>query len=80
MHSEVSWPGISHVVRVILSHEYCVGFLHLRVSIVFQIRTRAVTCKQMSMITPVQLLLFASRTVSYEDGMILLDDWCVLRG
>ena len=79
MQREVSWPGVSHVKCYPVTC-YCVGFLHLRVSIVFQIRTRAVTCKQMSMITPVQLLLFASRTVSYEDGMILLDDWCVLRG
>jgi len=40
-----------------------------------QIRTRAVSCKQMTMVSPIHLLLFGSRKVEYVDGMIRLDNW-----
>ena len=42
---------------------------------VFQIRTRAVSCKQMTMVSPVQLLLFSSRSVNLVDGAVELDGW-----
>ena len=42
-----------------------------------QIRTRAVSCKQMTMVTPIQLLLFASRTVKSDGEFVLLDSWLV---
>lgn len=42
-----------------------------------QIRTRAVSCKQMTMVTPIQLLLFAARTVKADGEFIQLDSWSV---
>ena len=43
----------------------------------FEIRTRAVSCKQMTMVTPLQLLMFASRTVRSDGEFIQLDSWSV---
>ncbi|XP_014216222.1 dosage compensation regulator [Copidosoma floridanum] len=40
-----------------------------------KIRTRAVSCKQMTMVSPLHLLLFGSRKVEYVDGIIKLDNW-----
>ncbi|XP_015591830.2 dosage compensation regulator isoform X2 [Cephus cinctus] len=40
-----------------------------------KIRTRAVSCKQMTMVSPIHLLLFGSRKVEYVDGMVRLDNW-----
>ncbi|GJQ87202.1 putative ATP-dependent helicase [Trypoxylus dichotomus] len=40
-----------------------------------KIRTRAVSCKQMSMVTPIHLLLFGCRKVDWVDGVIRLDNW-----
>ncbi|CAH1119551.1 unnamed protein product [Phaedon cochleariae] len=40
-----------------------------------KIRTRAVSCKQMSMVTPLHLLLFGSRKVEWVDGVVRLDNW-----
>ncbi|KYN07300.1 PREDICTED: dosage compensation regulator isoform X1 [Cyphomyrmex costatus] len=40
-----------------------------------KIRTRAVSCKQMTMVSPIHLLLFGSRKVEYIDGVIRLDNW-----
>ncbi|KAF2881286.1 hypothetical protein ILUMI_24886 [Ignelater luminosus] len=40
-----------------------------------KIRTRAVSCKQMSMVTPLQLLLFGSRKVEWVDNVVRLDNW-----
>ncbi|KAJ3661223.1 hypothetical protein Zmor_005629 [Zophobas morio] len=40
-----------------------------------KIRTRAVSCKQMSMVTPIQLLLFGSRKIDWVDGVVRLDNW-----
>lgn len=40
-----------------------------------KIRTRAVSCKQMTMVSPLHLLLFGSRKVEYIDNMIRLDNW-----
>jgi len=45
--------------------------------VLMQIRTRAVSCKQMTMVTPVQLLLFAARTVRTDGEFIQLDSWSV---
>jgi len=47
------------------------------VKLLCQIRTRAVSCKQMTMVTPVQLLLFAARTVKTDGEFIQLDSWSV---
>ncbi|XP_056647810.1 dosage compensation regulator isoform X1 [Diorhabda sublineata] len=40
-----------------------------------KIRTRAVSCKQMSMVTPLHLLLFGSRKVDWVDNVVRLDNW-----
>ncbi|XP_001604965.2 dosage compensation regulator isoform X1 [Nasonia vitripennis] len=40
-----------------------------------KIRTRAVSCKQMTMVSPLHLLLFGSRKVEYVDNLIKLDNW-----
>lgn len=40
-----------------------------------KIRTRAVSCKQMTMVTPIHLLLFGSRKVDVVDGLVRLDNW-----
>ncbi|KAI4469545.1 atp-dependent rna helicase [Holotrichia oblita] len=40
-----------------------------------KIRTRAVSCKQMSMVTPIHLLLFGCRKVDWIDGVVRLDNW-----
>ena len=41
-----------------------------------KIRTRAVSCKQMTMVTPLHLMLFASRKVEMlHNGTIRVDNW-----
>ncbi|XP_046383681.1 dosage compensation regulator [Ischnura elegans] len=40
-----------------------------------KIRTRAVSCKQTTMVTPIHLLLFGSRKVDYVDNIVRLDNW-----
>lgn len=44
-----------------------------------QIRTRAVSAKQMTMVTPLQLLIYSSSQVAAQGDMVKVDDWCVLR-
>ncbi|KAJ9594119.1 hypothetical protein L9F63_014435 [Diploptera punctata] len=44
-----------------------------------KIRTRAVSCKQMTMVTPIHLLLFGSRKVEYVDNVVRLDNWINLQ-
>ncbi|XP_020278260.1 dosage compensation regulator isoform X2 [Pseudomyrmex gracilis] len=40
-----------------------------------KLRSRVVSCKQLTMVSPIHLLLFGSRKVDYVDGMIRLDNW-----
>ncbi|XP_017888277.1 dosage compensation regulator isoform X2 [Ceratina calcarata] len=40
-----------------------------------KIRTRAISCKQMTMVSPIHLLLFGSRKVEYVDNVVKLDNW-----
>ena len=40
-----------------------------------QIRTRAVSCKQMTMVNPLQLLMFSQSKVESENGIVRMDDW-----
>jgi len=42
-----------------------------------KIRTGAVSCKQMTMIYPVQCLLFAPCKVQTNESLISIDDWWV---
>jgi hypothetical protein len=53
-------------------------FSNESISLIFEmkIKTRAVSAKQMSMSTPVQLLLFASDQVDVvEPNLVCLDNW-----
>uniref|UniRef100_A0A8C5PZX5 RNA helicase n=1 Tax=Leptobrachium leishanense TaxID=445787 RepID=A0A8C5PZX5_9ANUR len=43
-----------------------------------KIRTRAISAKGMTMVSPLQLLLFASKKVMSDGESILLDDWIIL--
>lgn len=47
----------------------------LKIFFLSQIRTRAVSCKQMTMVSPIHMLLFGSRKVEYVDDVIRLDNW-----
>ncbi|PZC80698.1 hypothetical protein B5X24_HaOG214099 [Helicoverpa armigera] len=40
-----------------------------------KVRTRAISCKQTSMVAPLHLLLFASRKVEWIDNVVRLDNW-----
>uniref|UniRef100_A0A182S772 RNA helicase n=1 Tax=Anopheles maculatus TaxID=74869 RepID=A0A182S772_9DIPT len=40
-----------------------------------KIRTRAVSCKQMSMVTPIHLLLFGCKKVEWCNGLVRIDNW-----
>ncbi|KAK7074165.1 ATP-dependent RNA helicase A, partial [Halocaridina rubra] len=40
-----------------------------------KIRTRAVSCKQMTMVTPIHLMLFGARRVEAVDDLVRLDGW-----
>ena len=44
-----------------------------------KVKTRAMYCKQLTMVTPIQLLLFGSRKVEYVDKMVRLDNWINLQ-
>ncbi|XP_030061320.1 ATP-dependent RNA helicase A isoform X2 [Microcaecilia unicolor] len=43
-----------------------------------KIRTRAISAKGMTMVSPLQLLLFASKKVTSDGEMVMLDDWIKL--
>lgn len=47
----------------------------IHVVLLNQIRTRAVSCKQMTMVNPLQLLMFSQSTVESENGVVKMDDW-----
>ncbi|XP_068879887.1 ATP-dependent RNA helicase A isoform X4 [Aphelocoma coerulescens] len=44
-----------------------------------QIRTRAISAKTMTLVSPLQLLLFASKKVLSDGKLILVDDWIKLK-
>ncbi|XP_035234281.1 ATP-dependent RNA helicase A-like [Stegodyphus dumicola] len=44
-----------------------------------KIRTRAVSCKQMTMITPIHLLLFGCKKVEYVNDCVQVDRWINLK-
>lgn len=69
--------------KAALIHKTSVNCTNLAVSFPYpffvfgeKIRTRAVSCKQMSMVSPIHLLLFASRKVEMVDkNTVRLDNW-----
>lgn len=44
-----------------------------------KVRTRAVSCKQMTMVTPIHLLLFGARKIEYTKEFVELDNWITLK-
>lgn len=42
---------------------------------VCQIRTRAISAKGMTLVSPLQLLLFACKKISSDGDVVELDDW-----
>uniref|UniRef100_T1JBZ2 RNA helicase n=1 Tax=Strigamia maritima TaxID=126957 RepID=T1JBZ2_STRMM len=60
--------------RKVLTTEMKAALIHKS-----SIRTRAVSCKQMTMVTPIHLLLFGSRKVEYVNGIVKLDNWINLK-
>ncbi|XP_027854548.2 dosage compensation regulator isoform X1 [Aphis gossypii] len=44
-----------------------------------KVRTRAVSCKQMTMVTPIHLLLFGARKIEYAKELVQLDNWITLK-
>ncbi|GAB6022002.1 hypothetical protein CHUAL_006154 [Chamberlinius hualienensis] len=44
-----------------------------------KIRTKAVACKDLSVVTPLHLLLFGSRLIESVDGIIRMDEWINLK-
>lgn len=44
-----------------------------------KVRTRAISCKQTTVVTPIDLLLFGSRKVEYVNDIIRLDSWINLK-
>ncbi|GFY54116.1 ATP-dependent RNA helicase A protein [Trichonephila inaurata madagascariensis] len=44
-----------------------------------KIRTRAVACKQMTMVTPLHLLLFGCKKVEFVNGFVQIDRWINLK-
>eukprot|EP00102_Acyrthosiphon_pisum_P022829 XP_016660039.1 PREDICTED: dosage compensation regulator-like isoform X3 [Acyrthosiphon pisum] len=44
-----------------------------------KVRTTAVSCKQMTMVTPIHLLLFGARKIEYTKELVQLDNWINLK-
>jgi ATP-dependent RNA helicase A len=71
--------------KAALIHKTSVNCSNLKVSFPYpffvfgeKIRTRAVSCKQMSMVTPLHLMLFGSKKVDFVEGVVRLDNWISL--
>lgn len=68
--------------KAALLHKTSVNCSNLKVTFPYpffvfgeKIRTRAVSCKQMSMVSPIHLLLFGSKKIDYVDKCVRLDNW-----
>jgi ATP-dependent RNA helicase A len=44
-----------------------------------KVRTRAVACKQMNMVTPIHLLLFGAKKIDFSNGFVQIDNWINLK-
>lgn len=65
-----------------LIHKTSVNCSNLKVTFAYpffvfgeKIRTRAVSCKQMSMVTAIHLILFGCKKVDFIEGVVRLDNW-----
>lgn len=68
--------------KAALIHKTSVNCSNLKVTFPYpffafgeKIRTRAVACKQMSMVSPLNLILFGSKKVDFVEGSVRLDNW-----
>lgn len=68
--------------KAALIHKTSVNCSNLKVTFPYpffvfgeKIRTRAVSCKQMSMVSPLNLIMFGCKKVDYVDGVVRLDNW-----
>lgn len=68
--------------KAALIHKTSVNCSNLKVTFPYpffvfgeKIRTRAVSCKQMSMVSPLNLILFGCKKVDFVDGCVRLDNW-----
>lgn len=57
-----------------MSLNSCVAVTLLFV-VVSQIRTRAISAKGMTLVSPLQLLLFACKKINSNGDVVELDDW-----
>lgn len=53
----------------------CMWFTQPPTFFPLQIRTRAISAKAMTLVSPLQLLLFGSKKVVSDGEIIVLDDW-----
>lgn len=51
------------------------SFNKLTPSVSNQIRTRAISAKGMTLVSPLQLLLFGCKKISSDGDVVELDDW-----
>lgn len=71
--------------KAALIHKTSVNCSNMKVSFPYpffvfgeKIRTRAVSCKQMSMVSPINLILFGCKKVDYVEGAVRCDNWLIL--
>lgn len=68
--------------KAALIHKTSVNCSNLKVTFQYpffvfgeKIRTRAVSCKQMSMVTAIHLILFGCKKIEFVEGVVRLDNW-----
>lgn len=68
--------------KAALIHKTSVNCSNLKVTFPYpffvfgeKIRTRAVSCKQMSMVSPLNLILFGCKKIEFVEGVVRLDNW-----
>lgn len=68
--------------KAALIHKTSVNCSNLKVTFAYpffvfgeKIRTRAVSCKQMSMVSPLNIMLFGCKKIDFVEGTVRLDNW-----
>lgn len=68
--------------KAALIHKTSVNCSNLKVTYAYpffvfgeKIRTRAVSCKQMSMVSPLNIMLFGCKKIDFVEGSVRLDNW-----
>lgn len=68
--------------KAALIHKTSVNCTNLKIAFPYpffvfgeKIRTKCVACKQMSMVTPLHLILFGCKKIDFVDGKVRLDHW-----